>query len=134
MQKCCFRWITAMLCAAWCVAAPHAEDDGDALGVGEAAWIEHCAACHGRGGNGDGPFAALLRTPPPDITLLAQRNGGEFPTERALRSVDGRAMPGAHGAADMPIWGRLWREGGAREAAVQARLRDVIAYLQTLQK
>jgi mono/diheme cytochrome c family protein len=103
-------------------------------GDGRAAWLESCAVCHGESGRGDGPFAALLRAPPPDLTLLAQRNGGNFPERAIARAVDGRNMPGAHGTADMPVWGREWRATGDGEAAVKARLIAVTTYLESLQR
>lgn len=110
------------------------QEEGDALGVGEAAWFEHCTVCHGRHGTGDGPFVPLLRTVPPDITLLSRLNGGEFPTQRVHRAVDGRSLPGAHGTEEMPIWGGLWTQLGASEAAVRARVIDIVAYVRMIQK
>ncbi len=127
---------TALRAAALALLLPSsvALAEGDAMGVGEAAWIEHCAVCHGRSGEGDGPFVPMLRTPPPDLTGLARANGGSFPELQVRGAVDGRGMPGAHGTAEMPIWGRRWREVGESEAGVKARLIAVIAYLRTLQK
>ena len=64
-----------------------------------------CAVCHGEGGRGDGPMARVLKTPPPNLTLLAKNNGGHFPFLRVLEMIDGRSMIEAHGSRDMPIWG-----------------------------
>jgi len=113
---------------------PALAEEGDAAGVGAAAWFEHCAVCHGRDGRGDGPYVPMLRTAPPDLTQLARANGGEFPHERALRVVDGRDLPLAHGTADMPIWGRVLSEAGESDTGVRLRVRDVVAYLRTLQE
>ena len=41
----------------------------------------NCAACHGQNGKGDGPLSTELRTKPPDLTLIAQRNDGVFPAD-----------------------------------------------------
>lgn len=125
----------AVVVAALALSSPlAAEEHGDAMGVGEAAWIEHCAVCHGRSGAGDGPFVPMLRTPPPDLRMLSESNGGKFPQRRVEKAVDGRGMPGAHGTADMPVWGRVWRTVGETEPGVKARLIAVIAYLRTLQQ
>jgi len=37
-----------------------------------------CLQCHGTEGKGDGPLAKSLRIPPPDLTRIAERNGGKF--------------------------------------------------------
>ena len=111
-----------------------ATEVGDAAGVGAAAWFEHCTVCHGRTGTGDGPFVPLLRVPPPDITTLAARHGGEFPADRAQAVVDGRDLPAAHGTADMPIWGQVLSDAGETAAGVNQRVRDVVAYLRSLQR
>ncbi|MCP5201161.1 MAG: c-type cytochrome [Gammaproteobacteria bacterium] len=111
-----------------------AEEEGDAHGVGEAAWLEHCTVCHGRDGTGNGPFAPMLKTPPADLTRLAERNGGDFPAAKVRAVIDGRRIPIAHGTAEMPIWGKVWSDAGEREIGVRARIIDVVAYLRTIQK
>ncbi len=116
------------------LAAPVAADDGDALGVGQAAWYEHCTVCHGADGRGGGPFVPLLREPPPDLTVLARANGGEFPTAAVRAAVDGRDMPLAHGTSDMPLWGQVLREAGECEERTRSRVADVVAWLRTLQR
>lgn len=96
----------------------------------------HCASCHGSRGIGDGPVAATLRAPVPNLRTLAARNGGEFPEDRAASYIDGRAMPAAHGARAMPVWGgvfnvtdQLFRGAESPEQRIEA----VIAYLRELQ-
>ena len=63
----------------------------------------YCTTCHGRKGTGDGPVAAALKSPPPDLTLLARRNGGTFPRQRveAFVTNGGDVLSPAHGSADM---------------------------------
>ena len=96
----------------------------------------HCASCHGPRGQGDGPVAATLRVPVPNLITLAARNGGEFPADRAASYIDGRAMPAAHGARAMPVWGgvfdttsQLFRDGASSDERIAA----VIAHLRELQ-
>ena len=56
----------------------------------------YCASCHGPDGRGDGPLAEDLRYRPSNLTLIAKRNGGEFPTELVVRIVDGRKSVKGH--------------------------------------
>jgi len=72
---------------------------------GRREYMSHCAVCHGVKGKGDGPYSEVLRTRPPDITTLSERNNGVFPTDRIYRIIDGREMPKAHGTVETPIWG-----------------------------
>jgi mono/diheme cytochrome c family protein len=95
----------------------------------------HCAGCHGADGKGDGPRAANLGFHPADLTLIASRHGGSYPSEEVYRVVDGRKPLRGHGAPDMPIWGDAFRkpETGYDEAAVREKIRSVVDYIRTLQ-
>ena len=95
----------------------------------------YCASCHGTGGKGDGPLADSLRFHPPDLTLLAQRNGGEYPAEKIHRIVDGRSPLKGHGGPDMPVWGDAFRnaETGYEDEQVKEKIRSVVDCLKTIQ-
>jgi mono/diheme cytochrome c family protein len=95
----------------------------------------YCASCHGVDGRGEGPLTDSLRFHPPDLTLIATRSGGEFPTEKVVRIVDGRSPVKGHGGPDMPIWGDAFRnaETGYDDAAARAKIRLVVDYLKTIQ-
>jgi mono/diheme cytochrome c family protein len=95
----------------------------------------YCAACHGVAGRGDGPLAEQLRYRPADLTALARRNGGEFPTELVVRIVDGRKPVKGHGGPDMPVWGDAFRnvDSSFDEAAAQEKIHAVVDYLKTIQ-
>ncbi len=54
-------------------------------------------------------MGAILKVPPPDLTALAERNGGVFPFDRVFRVIDGRVPVEGHGSSDMPVWGRTFR-------------------------
>ncbi len=73
---------------------------------GEAAFMAHCAGCHGASARGDGPMAPLLSIPPADLTGIAGRNNGTFPTSYVIRRIDGTTDMLAHGGA-MPVYGLL---------------------------
>lgn len=96
----------------------------------------HCAACHGLRGDGNGPVATTLRAQPPSLRTLAARNGGEFPADRVASYIDGRALPAAHGARAMPVWGGVFdATSGLIDGAESSeqRIEAVIAYLRELQ-
>jgi len=95
----------------------------------------YCASCHGALGRGDGPLADQLRFRPADLTAIARRNGGEFPTELVVRIVDGRKQVKGHGGPDMPVWGDAFRnvDSSFDEAAAQEKIRAVVDHLKTIQ-
>jgi mono/diheme cytochrome c family protein len=110
----------------------------DRVDVGEAGssiFRTYCAACHGVDAKGDGPLADGLRTRPPDLTLLAKRNGGNYPDEKVHRIIDGRKPVKGHGGPDMPIWGDAFRSShdGYSEEKVKERIGLVVEYLKTIQ-
>jgi mono/diheme cytochrome c family protein len=96
-----------------------------------------CAACHGPGARGDGPVASGLATPVPDLTLIAERNGGQFPGEAIRETIDGRSPVLAHGTRAMPVWGyEFWVEEGAditAERDARELIRRIVVYLESIQ-
>jgi hypothetical protein len=70
------------------------------------------------------------------LTILAKKNGGTFPKDQVLRTVDGRKAVKGHGGADMPIWGDAFKQSkdGYSEAAVKAKIEAVVGYIETLQE
>jgi mono/diheme cytochrome c family protein len=94
-----------------------------------------CASCHGVDAKGDGPVAPLIKTGVSDLTRLAHRDGGEFPEQDVLRTIDGRWDRRAHGARDMPVWGwQLYSSNDASERArVDAMLGRLVEYLRSVQ-
>lgn len=71
---------------------------------GRTAYLENCASCHGLDAKGDGPMARGLTTAPPDLTMIASRNGGVFPTDQVMSTIDGLDR-GEHFSAAMPEFG-----------------------------
>jgi len=113
--------------------------------VGKHEYQGSCAVCHGQTGHGEGPMRAHLVKAPADLTTLAKRNGGTFPAERVLRTIDGRTTIGPHGTREMPVWGQVFLEqesaqppSGRRrvgpEWTVQKRLLELVEYLRQLQE
>jgi len=70
----------------------------------------------------------------PDLTTLAQRNGGKFPADHVASVLRlGTPVP-AHGTSDMPIWGPLFGSlNKAPGAEVQGRIANLTQYLKSLQ-
>lgn len=84
--------------------------------TGKAVYEDKCAGCHGLGGKGDGPVSPFLTRSAGDLTTIALRNGGRFPTELVWDVIDGRSAgaTGPHGSREMPIWGQEFREEALR--------------------
>ncbi len=94
----------------------------------------YCAACHGTDGRGNGPAAEALKVPPTNLTKIAARNGGKYPSLRVSAIIRGEETLPAHGSKDMPIWGNLfWSMSGGHEAEVQQRVTNLNKYIESLQ-
>jgi mono/diheme cytochrome c family protein len=97
-----------------------------------------CAACHGTEARGNGPRADAMRRKPPDLTQIAMRNGGSFPTEQVRRTIDGRALRPAHFTDDMPVWGWEFYAYKGEDAERRKRANELVAklieYLRSIQQ
>jgi mono/diheme cytochrome c family protein len=108
----------------------------DRVARGGQAFHIYCASCHGLSAEGNGPMAHALAAEPADLTRISERYGG-FPAERIASTIDGRAEVLSHGPGSMPVWGLSFQEGGRdldQEREVQEKIRDLVAYLESLQK
>lgn len=77
-----------------------------------------------------------LDTPPPDLTLIAQRNDGRFPAEQVFETIDGRRELPSHGTREMPVWGFSFQAAGLdtdQEDEVRARINSLTRYLESIQ-
>jgi mono/diheme cytochrome c family protein len=104
------------------------------LPTGQQMYAFYCAACHGADAKGHGPAAAMLITPPPDLTTLSKRHLGKFPREYVNSILEfGPGVP-AHGSSDMPTWGPIFRYYDKQnERVVQQRIKRLCDYLASLQ-
>ncbi len=101
----------------------------------------HCAACHGDDGKGNGPYAGVVDAPIPDITILARKNGGDFPFESVRAFIDGRQTAKAHDYG-MPSMGHFYRVAAGEayfdipyepETYVADRVQALTKYLSRIQ-
>lgn len=71
---------------------------------GRAAFVENCAGCHGLDAKGQGTILRDTGLIAPDLTALSKRNGGEFPRNYVMATIDGLDR-GPHFSAAMPEFG-----------------------------
>lgn len=110
--------------------------------AGQQEFRDHCAACHGLEGRGDGPIGEHLKTPPPNLAAISDRHGGKFPFRKIYDIIDGSAVVSAHGTRDMPLWGdRYLRDAKPvtpdqveiTRQMVEQRILSLVYYIGTLQ-
>jgi mono/diheme cytochrome c family protein len=95
----------------------------------------NCAACHGPDGKGDGPAALSLRTKPANLTLLAKRSGGRFPSERVRKIISGdEPSLLSHGSREMPVWGPIFHKIEDDQDLGNVRVQNLTKYLETIQQ
>jgi mono/diheme cytochrome c family protein len=134
------RSVTAVLAAVWMagIGIPEVQAQAFEQYSGEETFQRFCASCHGESGQGDGPVAAGLKISVPDLTMLAERYGDEFPDSALRKIIDGREIVIVHGTRYMPVWGyEFWLEEGADEAAqrnVETIVENLIDYLESIQR
>jgi mono/diheme cytochrome c family protein len=94
----------------------------------------YCASCHGTEGKGDGPVAPALNSKMPDLTTIAQRNGGVFPASRVNKIISGDQIIFAHGTREMPVWGPIFHQVQEDRDYGEVRLQNLTNYLKSIQK
>jgi mono/diheme cytochrome c family protein len=105
--------------------------------LGSPIFQRYCASCHGLGGRGDGPTAPTLRTRPANLTGIAKRRGGEFPTGTIAQFIDGRFVLPAHGSREMPVWGERFGsdvpDADLGESISRGNIVSLVEYLKSIQ-
>lgn len=103
-------------------------------------YVQSCAPCHGVVGKGgvaeSGPVGATLKTPPPDLTLVAKNNKGDFPFLMVMEVIDGRKiLSRAHGTSEMPVWGAVFKaEAWNSDPVVAGKVLLLTEYIRSIQE
>ncbi len=135
--------IAAALCLLVTGSAAMAQDDVGPQTIGLMEFERNCASCHGKGGKGGGSFVEFLKSTPPDLTAISQRNGGIFPHEKIYMLIRDPEGTSGHGTKEMPVWGDRYSQeiidkygpdyigsGGS----VNERILELVYYLLSIQK
>ena len=101
-------------------------------------FAQNCASCHGTDGQGAGPEAARLPQAPADLTQIAARHGGDFPTGDVMAAIHGYQGRGVH--AVMPEFDAVlesptivWVDPSGQEVPTPKALLELALYLEGLQ-
>jgi len=109
--------------------------DPGAAAKGAVVYARYCVSCHGMGARGDGPLAADLRVPVPDMTTLATRNKGRFPEKRVHRIIESGEVLRGHGTSDMPAWGDVFKRTEGTDARTPTEaVHNLTHHLWSLQR
>lgn len=114
---------------------PQANTEPRQRAAGAEVFRTYCATCHGPTGRGDGPLADSMRRKPANLTEIAAKNGGVYPTDLVFHTIDGRQPVRGHGGPDMPVWGDAFaRSAGAGDAdAVREKIDSLVRFIETIQ-
>jgi mono/diheme cytochrome c family protein len=100
---------------------------------GAAMFKDYCAVCHGKDAKGNGPAASEFKQAPANLTTLAKRHGGKFPDMYVEEVLRNGAKAPAHGDAEMPVWGPLFRSMDSDPAIMYVRISSLVSYIKSLQ-
>ena len=109
------------------------------VAAGKELFHQHCSACHGNDGKGLGsmydPISAdkSRRVRPADLTVMSQQKAGKFPADRVREAIYNKKPVPGHGTPDMPAWGDVFYSQKSDQKRLEARVRDLTAYIESLQ-
>lgn len=112
------------------------------LAVGGELFHQNCSVCHGVDGKGPGSGSMYdpqsiepeKRVKPADLTVLSERNSGNFPADRVRDAIYNKDSFPAHGTPEMPAWGNVFYLLKSRPKVLEERVRDLSAYIESIQK
>lgn len=112
------------------------------LAEGRDHFVRLCARCHGADGTGPGKPTVSSPSPAagatPDLTRIAERQGGRFEPDRVAAWIEGRSLSATHSRGGMPVWGERLSNAFAGYAEgdelIGATLDPIVAYLESLQR
>lgn len=129
------RYVVSAVCMGIAWAGSVRAQEAEQKDAGASIFRAYCSSCHGKSGKGDGSLAESLRYRPSDLTLIAQRNKGTFPTDDVFKMIDGRKAVKGHGDTDMPVWGDAFKSSrqGFSEDSVKRRIDALVEHLESIQ-
>ncbi len=108
---------------------------------GKQDYEQYCADCHGSVGKGNGPYVQTLpmHPPPSDLTQLTKDNGGKFPFDEVVETIDGRKNIPSHERLEMPFLGATLQKPGQEftpesDAEVKKRIDAMARYVESIQR
>ena len=106
---------------------------------GATLFAQNCAVCRGANARGGGAATVNLEQVPADLTLIAERNGGLFPSDDVLAKIHGYGGPGHFG--EMPDFADIdrgenimWETQNGQKIATPRALVALVRYLEGLQR
>lgn len=125
--------VGTLLVASATVSAQDTSVDNNLATKGRRLFLTYCSACHGKSATGDGPLAKDLKAKPANLTKLSERNGGTFPFDMVIKTIDqGRSVRG-HGTEDMPAWGDAFKMTASNPDEPKEMMRELAHYLWSIQ-
>jgi len=112
---------------------------GGSIAAGRELYVQHCSVCHGMDAKGYGSMydpdsgEPSKRVPPANLTILSERNSGKFPADQVRDSIYSKSPIPAHGTPNMPAWGDVFYSLKSRPNLLEARVRDLTAYIESIQ-
>jgi hypothetical protein len=79
-------------------------------------------------------MSSALKAKVPDLTTLAQANGGSFPAARIRKVIVGDDASAQHGTREMPVWGPVFHQVEADQDFGRVRLENLVKYLSSIQR
>lgn len=114
------------------------EGDGpsqDATQLGTSLYLDQCSACHGADAKGKGLLSTALMSVPADLTRIAERRNGHFPSEEIRRTIDGRSEFSGHRGLEMPRFAEYWDSSPAPgDIEAPEKIDAVVQYLSSIQR
>jgi len=110
------------------------------VAAGKELYRQYCSSCHGVDGKGKGSMYDPLssdksrRVPPADLTILSAQNTGKFPEARVNDSISSKKPIPGHGTPEMPAWGDVFYNQKSNPKVIDARVRNLTAYIESLQQ
>ena len=121
--------VVALTSAASLAQRPAKPIPATAVERGRGLFQQHCAACHGERGKGNGPAAGGLSQRPADLTTLAKRKGA-FSAAQIEATIRGADRVIAHGSPGIMMWGDAFLPATNPNAHAIA---EVIAFIESIQ-